>query len=67
MKVSGHTVITCVSLTFSLDGTGCFGQSFDFEPVCRFEECRQLVLRDVHLARIHKFQDGLQVAVCDIL
>lgn len=53
--------------TLLLHGRWRFGETLDLKAIGGAQERRQLLLRDVHLAGVHEFEDGLQVAVRDVL
>jgi hypothetical protein len=51
---------------FLLDGLRGLRQALHFQPLCCFEERRQLILRHVDLARVHELEDGRQVLEGDV-
>lgn len=42
------------SLAFPLNGTWCFGQTFNFQSISSFKKCRQLVLRYINFSCVHE-------------
>jgi len=52
---------------FILDRLGSFSQTLHLEALSSFQKLRQLILCDIDLSGIHKFQYGCQVLKWDVL
>lgn len=50
-------IINCSLNLLRVDLTLTFSKSFDLQPLSGLEERRQVILWNVHLSRVHEFQD----------